>query len=144
LQTRIATDLGGGVIKQRLAQTGRGKAGGFRTRVIFRAGDRAVFVHGFAKSEKDTIQKDQLAALKKLAAESWPMIVRTLKAKEIRALRLREGASQAVLARYLNVTTCLMSQWERGEKRPQGAALPALRSRERISAKLRIHQSLVN
>jgi putative transcriptional regulator len=45
---------------------------------------------------------------------------------EIRALRLREGASQAVFARYLNVTTGLISQWERGEKRPQGASLKLL------------------
>ena len=49
--------------------------------------------------------------------------VRVLKPREIRALRLREGASQAVFARYLNVTTGLVSQWERGEKRPQGASL---------------------
>ena len=38
----------------------------------------------------------------------------------IRELRLRERASQAVFARYLNVTTGLVSQWERGEKRPRG------------------------
>jgi putative transcriptional regulator len=52
--------------------------------------------------------------------------VRLLKPKEIRALRLREGASQAVFARYLNVTTGLVSQWERGEKRPQGPSLKLL------------------
>lgn len=52
--------------------------------------------------------------------------VQPLKPKEIRALRLREGASQAVFARYLNVTTGLVSQWERGEKRPQGASLKLL------------------
>jgi putative transcriptional regulator len=52
--------------------------------------------------------------------------VRTLKPGEIRALRMREGASQAVFARYLNVTTGLVSQWERGEKRPQGASLKLL------------------
>ena len=52
--------------------------------------------------------------------------VRALKPNEIRALRLREGASQAVFARYLNVTTGLVSQWERGEKRPQGASLKLL------------------
>jgi putative transcriptional regulator len=49
-----------------------------------------------------------------------------LKPAEIRALRLREGASQAVFARYLNVTTGLVSQWERGEKLPQGASLKVL------------------
>jgi putative transcriptional regulator len=52
--------------------------------------------------------------------------VRPLKPTEIRGLRLREGASQAVFARYLNVTTGLVSQWERGEKHPQGASLKLL------------------
>ena len=46
--------------------------------------------------------------------------------KEIRELRMRENASQAVFARYLNVTTSLVSQWERGEKRPRGASLKLL------------------
>ncbi|MCY3606533.1 MAG: DNA-binding transcriptional regulator [Gammaproteobacteria bacterium] len=46
--------------------------------------------------------------------------------EEIRALRLREHASQAVFARYLNVSTGLVSQWERGEKRPRGASLKLL------------------
>ena len=49
--------------------------------------------------------------------------VRPLLAEEIRALRQREGASQAVFARYLNVTAGLVSQWERGENR---AGLPSL------------------
>jgi len=49
-----------------------------------------------------------------------------LKPEQIRELRLREGASQAVFARYLNVTTGLISQWERGEKHPQGASLKLL------------------
>src|SRR5579863_2362885 len=52
--------------------------------------------------------------------------VQPLEPKEIRALRLREGASQAVFARYLNVTTGLVSQWERGEKHPRGASLKLL------------------
>jgi putative transcriptional regulator len=52
--------------------------------------------------------------------------VRPLKPKEIRALRPREGASQAVFAHYLNVTTGLVSQWERGEKHPRGASLKLL------------------
>ena len=46
--------------------------------------------------------------------------------KRIREIRLRENASQAVFARYLNVTTGLVSQWERGEKRPHGASLKLL------------------
>ena len=52
--------------------------------------------------------------------------VEDLTPEQIRELRLRERASQAVFARYLNVTTSLVSQWERGEKRPRGASLKLL------------------
>jgi putative transcriptional regulator len=52
--------------------------------------------------------------------------VRALTPRQIRNLRRREKASQAVFARYLNVTTGLVSQWERGEKRPRGASLKLL------------------
>jgi putative transcriptional regulator len=52
--------------------------------------------------------------------------VEELAPDEIRDIRLRERASQAVFARYLNVTTGLVSQWERGEKRPRGASLKLL------------------
>jgi len=48
----IAADLGGGVIKQRIARLGEGKSGGFRALIVFRSGTRAVFVHGFAKNER--------------------------------------------------------------------------------------------
>jgi len=65
----IASELGGGVIKQRIARPGQGKSDGFRTLIVFRTGARAVFVHGFAKNENDNIRKDELAARKKLASE---------------------------------------------------------------------------
>lgn len=52
--------------------------------------------------------------------------VSPLSAEDIRTLRQREGASQAVFARYLNVTTSLISQWERGQKHPQGPSLKLL------------------
>jgi putative transcriptional regulator len=52
--------------------------------------------------------------------------VEPLAPEDIRAIRLRENASQAVFARHLNVTTGLVSQWERGEKRPGGASLKLL------------------
>lgn len=45
---------------------------------------------------------------------------------KIRALRERENSSQNVFAAYLNVTPGLVSKWERGEKRPQGATLKLL------------------
>ena len=46
--------------------------------------------------------------------------------EKIRALRLRENTSQTVFARHLNVTTSLVSQRERGEKRPRSASLKLL------------------
>jgi putative transcriptional regulator len=52
--------------------------------------------------------------------------VEPLSPEQIRAIRVRENASQAVFARHLNVTTGLVSQWERGEKRPRGASLKLL------------------
>ena len=46
-----------------------GKSGGFRALILLRAGERAFFVHGFAKSDRENIRDDKLAALKKLAGE---------------------------------------------------------------------------
>jgi hypothetical protein len=64
----VDADLGGGVVKQRIARPGEGKSGGFRTIILFRIGDRAVFVHGFAKNQRDNIRNDELAAFRMLAA----------------------------------------------------------------------------
>jgi putative transcriptional regulator len=52
--------------------------------------------------------------------------IRQLKPKEIKAIREREHVSQTVFANYLNVTSSLVSKWERGEKRPAGASLKLL------------------
>ena len=65
----IDGDLGGGVIKQRIARKGGGKSGGFRALILLKVGERAFFVHGFAKSDRDNIREDELVALKKLAGE---------------------------------------------------------------------------
>ena len=52
--------------------------------------------------------------------------VHTLSPEEIKALRLREHISQPVFARYLNVSKNLVSDWERGVKKPGGPALRLL------------------
>ena len=52
--------------------------------------------------------------------------VRPMQPGDIRALRERERVSQAVFALHLNVSTGLVSQWERGEKHPAGASLKLL------------------
>ena len=65
----IDADLGGGVIKQRIARRGGGRSGGFRTIVLFRRGALAFFVHGFAKSDRENIRRKELSGLRSLADE---------------------------------------------------------------------------
>ena len=64
----IDAGLGGGLIKQRVARPGGGKSGGYRTVIAYREGTRAVFLLGFAKSERDNIDDDELADLRKIGA----------------------------------------------------------------------------
>lgn len=52
--------------------------------------------------------------------------VKPLTAEEICQLRVRENVSQEVFTHYLNVTKGLISQWERGIKKPSGASLKLL------------------
>ena len=68
VQGLVDADLGGGVIKQRLARQGQGKSGGYRSIVLFRRATLAIFVHGFAKRDRDNIDRDELLAFRKLAA----------------------------------------------------------------------------
>ena len=63
----IDADLGGGVIKQRVARPGQGKSGGFRTIILYRATERAFFVYGFAKSNRENIDNDEEATFRKAA-----------------------------------------------------------------------------
>ena len=65
----IDADLGGGVIKQRLPRQGQGRSGGFRVIVFYRTNTRTVFVDGFAKSNQDNIDNDDLRLFRELAAE---------------------------------------------------------------------------
>lgn len=65
----IAAQLGGSIIKQRIARPGHGKSGGFRALIVYKANSRAFFIHGFAKNEKDNVALEELVALKKLASE---------------------------------------------------------------------------
>jgi hypothetical protein len=63
----IAANLGGGVIKQRIAKPGQGRSGGYRTIILFRRGARAFFVYGFAKSRQANIDDDEQEQFKKAA-----------------------------------------------------------------------------
>jgi hypothetical protein len=64
----IDADLRGGLIKQRVARAGEGRSGGYRTIMVYRAKDRAVFLYGFAKNERDNIEDDELVTFKELGA----------------------------------------------------------------------------
>jgi hypothetical protein len=66
----IDADLGGGVIKQRVARPRKGKSGGYRVLILFRHGDRAIFAFGFAKSAQANISKADLTLLKEAASEA--------------------------------------------------------------------------
>jgi putative transcriptional regulator len=89
----------------------------YRSRAMASIHETAEGLHAAGVMDKQTMRKFDKACL-------TPVL--PLTAEEIRALREREGASQAVFARYLNVSTGLVSQWERGEKRPQGTSLKLL------------------
>jgi hypothetical protein len=87
----IDADLGGHLIKQRVARLGGGRSGGYRTLIAYMAKRRGVFLYGFAKKEMDNIDNRELADLKKLA---WRFSIMTdeeievaLRANEIKELR---------------------------------------------------------
>lgn len=61
----VDADLGGGIIKQRVARAGQGRSGGFRLLIGYRSGNRAVFLYGFAKNERENITADDLDTLEK-------------------------------------------------------------------------------
>lgn len=63
----IDADLGAGLLKLRVARTGKGKSGGYRTLLAYRSRRRAVFLFGFAKSDRDNVDDEELAILKQRA-----------------------------------------------------------------------------
>lgn len=64
---QIDADLGGGVIKQRIARPGKSKSKGYRSIILFRKGKLSFFVYGFSKSELGNIREDEEAQFKKMA-----------------------------------------------------------------------------
>lgn len=63
----IDAELGGEVIKQRIARPGQGKSKGYRTIIFFRRGVRAFFVYGFAKSQRANVENDEQERFKEAA-----------------------------------------------------------------------------
>lgn len=65
----VDADLGGGLFKKRVARESQGKRDGFRTMLAFRGNNRAIFILGYPKNERDNIGDRELTVLKKLARE---------------------------------------------------------------------------
>jgi len=61
-------NLGGHLFKKRIARTGKGKRGSFRTIICFKQNNRAVYLHGFSKKSKANISDNELKSLKVLAS----------------------------------------------------------------------------
>jgi hypothetical protein len=83
----IDAELGGHVVKKRVALPGRGKRGGSRTLVVYQQANKAFFVYGFAKNERANISAKQLKALKLLATQllgyTNPALVKAINAGEL-------------------------------------------------------------
>lgn len=66
----LDADLGGNIIKQRVARQRQGRSKGYRVLIAVRIKKRYVFMHGFAKNEKSNIEDDELDVLKTYGA-AW-------------------------------------------------------------------------
>jgi hypothetical protein len=64
---QIDADLGGDVIKQRIARPGQGRSKGYRAIILFRRGAKVLFVYGFSKSQRANISDDEEEQFKEAA-----------------------------------------------------------------------------
>ncbi len=62
-------NLGSGLYKIRTAKAGLGKSGGYRTLVVYKKLDKAIFVYGFSKTDRENLNSKELAYFKKLAKD---------------------------------------------------------------------------
>lgn len=59
--------LGGHIYKKRIKFEGQGKSGSGRTIICYKKGDKAIFIHGFAKNQKSSLSKKELNVFKELS-----------------------------------------------------------------------------
>jgi len=71
----LDADLGGGIVKKRIALPGRGKRGSTRTLLATNMDDRWFFIFGFEKNERENISENELSTLRKLAKDLLGMTV---------------------------------------------------------------------
>ncbi len=86
-QGLVDANLGGHVMKKRVALSGRGKSGGARTIIAYKVKDKAFFIYGFAKNKRDNIDVKELQALQVLATDllsySDKMLISAVKDNEL-------------------------------------------------------------
>lgn len=75
----IDAELGGHIVKKRVAIGRWGKSGGVRPLLAYKVADKAFFIYGFAKNERANISSDELKALKYLAKELLGYSDKTIK-----------------------------------------------------------------
>jgi putative transcriptional regulator len=100
-----------------MAKSKKTRSKRFRSRLSEAIHETAAGLHRVGLLDKATMREFDASHLTAVAE---------LSPKEIVALRRREGISQGVFARYLNVRPKLVSEWERGEKKPSGPSLKLL------------------
>lgn len=95
----------------------KSKAAKHRSRLSAAIYETAAGLHRIGLIDKATMREFDASCL---------TAIEPLSAREISAIRKRAGVSQGVFAHYLNVKPKLVSEWERGEKRPSGPSLKLL------------------
>jgi len=83
-------NLGGALYKIRTPRIGQGKSGGYRTLVIYKEMDKAIFVFGFSKAEQDNLDEEELRKFKKLA-------------KNLLQISAKEYSRQVKLGNFFNL-----------------------------------------
>jgi putative transcriptional regulator len=95
----------------------KGRQGKYRSRLSAAIHETAAGLHGLGLMDKATMREFDASCLTTVGPVS---------ARQITAIRKKAGVSQGVFAHYLNVKPKLVSEWERGEKRPSGPSLKLL------------------
>jgi len=87
---QVDADLGGDVYKVRVSRSGEGKSGGYRVIVLFKSEKRTFFVYGFAKSDKENIDRGELRGFKKRSKNAFSMTMADFKVGAISEKQMRE------------------------------------------------------
>ena len=64
---KSVANLGAGLFKVRVSRALRGKSSGYRTLLVFKKNEKAIFLYGFAKNGKENLDEDELRFFKKLS-----------------------------------------------------------------------------